>query len=155
MIPSISPIINLLIGGTIIYYLNYLEKIGCKCALTFQRNYIFYYTIAFFTMNLITLFFQSYYRKISIMLLPVSLTFLIASIINIIYTIEFVEDMKKKNCKCSESKFRDLMFIYAIFQIFAIFIFISLIIFILVIKKNIITLPNMPKLYKIPKIKLN
>ena len=69
MIPSISPIINLLVGGTIIYYLNHLEKIGCKCALTFQRNYIFYYTIAFFIMNLITLCFQSYYPKISIILL--------------------------------------------------------------------------------------
>jgi hypothetical protein len=43
----------------------------------------------------------------------------IAGIINIVYTIEYVNDMKKQNCQCSESFIRDLMFIIAILQISA------------------------------------
>jgi hypothetical protein len=43
----------------------------------------------------------------------------IAGIVNIVYTIEYVNDMKKQNCKCSESFIRDLMFIIAILQISA------------------------------------
>ena len=42
MFSYITPIINLCISGTIIYYLQHLEKIACKCSLTFQRNYIYY-----------------------------------------------------------------------------------------------------------------
>jgi hypothetical protein len=34
-----------------------------------------------------------------------------------VYTIEYVQDMKKQNCKCSESMIRDLMFIIVILQI--------------------------------------
>jgi hypothetical protein len=51
------------------------------------------------------------------MILPISILLLIAGIINIVYTIEYVQDMKKQNCKCSESMIRDLMFIIVILQI--------------------------------------
>ena len=54
---------------------------------------------------------------------------------NIIYTIEYVEDMKKQNCKCSESIVRDLMFIIAILQIFMWIIIICLVLFIFMTKK--------------------
>jgi hypothetical protein len=134
--------INLFIGGTIIYYLNHLEKIGCKCSLTFQRNYIYYYTICFFIINLLNLLF----KKITI--LPIQIILLLASIINIAYTIEYVEDMKKQNCKCSESMTRDLMFIIAILQICAIIIFILIIICIFYFKMNSKVIMNLPKKLK-------
>lgn len=114
----IGPIINLFIGGTIIYYLHHLENIGCKCSLTFQRNYIYYYTIAIFIFNLISIFFQDKLKNLNLILfLPIVV--IIAGIINIVYTIEYVQDMKKQNCECSESFIRDLMFIIAILQISA------------------------------------
>jgi len=134
MISYIGPIINLFIGGTVIYYLYYLEKINCKCSLTFQRNYIYYYSISFFFINIINIFFQDKIKKLSIILLPVSIILLIAGIINIVYTIEYVDDMKKQNCECSESIIRDLMFIIAILQICAfIIVFIVLIMSIIAI----------------------
>lgn len=116
----IGPIINLFIGGTIIYYLHYLENIGCKCSLTFQRNYIYYYTIVIFIFNFITLFFHDKIKNFDFsILLFLPIIIIIAGIINIVYTIEYVNDMKKQNCKCSESFIRDLMFIIAILQICA------------------------------------
>ena len=131
--------INLFIGGTIIYYLNHLEQIGCKCSLTFQRNYIYYYTICFFIINVLNLFFYN-----TLFILPIQIILLLAGIINIVYTIEYVEDMKKQNCKCSESMIRDLMFIIAILKIFVYIIFILIILSIFLFKMNL-NLQNLKK----------
>jgi hypothetical protein len=137
IITYIPPLINLFISGTIMYYLYYLEKMDCKCSLTFQRNYIYYYTLIIFIINALTIFFQETLRQISLAVLPISIALLIAGIINIIYTFEYVHDMKKQNCNCSESIVRDLMFIFAILQSFVISIFFLTIIYIFVFKRNL------------------
>jgi hypothetical protein len=136
IISYISPIINLFVSGTIVYYLYYLEKINCKCSLTFQRNYIYYYTIFIFIINAITVFFQKKLKDLSLTILPISIILLIAGIVNIMYTFEYVNDMKKQNCKCSESIVRDLMFIFATLQCFVIIVFFLTIITIFVFKVN-------------------
>ena len=134
IVSYIPPFINLFISGTIFYYLYYLEKINCKCSLTFQRNYIYYYTLIIFIINAVTIFFQKKLKELSLIILPFSIIFLIAGIINIIYTFEYTNDMKKQNCKCSESVVRDLMFIIAILQSFVIIIFFLSIISIFIFK---------------------
>jgi len=63
IITYIPPLINLFISGTIMYYLYYLEKMDCKCSLTFQRNYIYYYTLIIFIINALTIFFQETLRQ--------------------------------------------------------------------------------------------
>jgi hypothetical protein len=136
MYQYIGPSINLFIGGSIIYYLNHLEKIGCKCSLKYQRNYIFYYTISLFIINFISLFFQDRLKQYALIVLPFSMLLLIAGIMNIIYTIEFVEDMKKQNCTCSESIVRELMFVLAILQIAVYVLFFTLIIYIFTLRSN-------------------
>jgi hypothetical protein len=68
-------------------------------------------------MNLLTICFQEKLKELALIILPISIILVIAGIINIVYTIEFVQDMKKQNCKCSESMIRDLMFIIVILQI--------------------------------------
>jgi hypothetical protein len=137
IISYIPPFINLFISGTILYYLYYLEKNDCKCSLTFQRNYIYYYTIVIFIINATTICFQEKLKEISLVILPFSIILLIAGIINIIYTFEYVDDMKKQNCNCSISMIRDLMFILAIIQSFVIIIFFLSIISIFVFKINL------------------
>lgn len=135
MYQYIAPTINLCISGTIFYYLQHLEKIGCKCSLTFQRTYIYYYTIAIFIVSLISIFFKSKLKILSDILLPISILLLIAGIINIVYTFEFIDDMKKQNCDCSKSMIRDLMFIIACLQIFVWVILLCLFFFILITKR--------------------
>jgi hypothetical protein len=117
MLQYLGPAVTLFITGTIIYYLHHLDRIGCKCSLTFQRKYIYYYTIFVFIINLLTISFQNKLKKIALFVLPISILLIIAGIINIFYTIEYVDEMKKQNCKCSDSVIRDLMFIIAILQI--------------------------------------
>jgi len=135
--------INLFISGTIIYYLNHLEKISCQCSLTFQRNYIYYYTLCFFIINVLNLLFDKQIifipNKIRILFMII---LLLAAIINIVYTIEYVEDMKKLNCKCSESMIRDLMFIIAILRICVVILFILIIISIIYFKINLKPIMN-------------
>lgn len=137
IISYIPPIINLFISGTIMYYLHYLEKINCKCSLTFQRNYIYYYTIIIFIINAVTIFFQKKLKELALVILPISIMLLIAGIVNIIYTFEYVNDMKKENCKCSDSIIKDLMFILAILQSFVIILFFLTILSIFIFKMNI------------------
>jgi len=137
MLTYIPPIINLFVSGTIMYYLHYLESIQCKCSLTFQRNYIYYYTIAIFVINALSICFQQKLKDLALVMLPVSIFLLIAGVINIIYTFEYVNDMKKQNCKCSESIIRDLMFIVAILQSFVIIIFVLTILSIFIFKFNL------------------
>lgn len=135
MYQYIAPSINLFISGTIFYYLQHLEKIGCKCSLTFQRKYIYYYTIVIFIVSLISILFHGKMNSLSNILLPISILLLIAGIINIVYTFEFIDDMKKQNCKCSDSMIRDLMFIIACLQIFVWVVLLCLFLFILVTKR--------------------
>jgi hypothetical protein len=139
MLQYLGPALTLFISGTIIYYLQHLEKIGCKCSLTFQRNYIFYYTIVLFSINLLTICFQDRLKNLALFILPFTIFMLIAGIINIVYTIEYVEAMKKQNCKCSDSLIRDLMFIIAILQICVWIIVFLIMISIFVFKKNLPT----------------
>ena len=135
MYQYIAPTINLFVSGTIFYYLQHLEKINCKCSLTFQRNYIYYYTIVIFIVSLISIIFQGKMKNLSDVLLPLSILLLIAGIVNIVYTFEFIADMKKQNCDCSKSMIRDLMFIIACLQIFVWVILLCLFVFILITKK--------------------
>ena len=135
MYQYIAPTINLFVSGTIFYYLQHLEKINCKCSLTFQRNYIYYYTIVIFIVSLISIIFQGKMKNLSDVLLPLSILLLIAGIVNIVYTFEFIDDMKKQNCDCSKSMIRDLMFIIACLQIFVWVILLCLFVFILITKK--------------------
>jgi len=146
IISYIPPIINLFISGTIIYYLHYLEKINCKCSLTFQRNYIYYYTIIIFIINAVTIFFQKKIKELALVILPISIMLLIAGIVNIIYTFEYVNDMKKENCKCSDSIVKDLIFILAVLQSFVIIIFFLIILSIFIFKINLLKITQGLKL---------
>ena len=42
---TIAFVFNVVISSCIIYYLKRLETIGCKCALNFKHDYIFYFTL--------------------------------------------------------------------------------------------------------------
>lgn len=117
-----TPVIGLIFSGLIIYYLRHLEKIGCLCAMTPQRNYIFYYTVVLVLFNLVNLFLlpnmnQNTVKPFAMIMGPIAILLLIGGVINVVYTIQFVQDMKKKNCECSKSVFREMMFILAILQV--------------------------------------
>ena len=97
----------------IIYYLKTLETIGCKCALTFKHDYIFIFTCIALSLGFLNVFFSDV-RMIKMFMLIISIPYVIAAIVNLVFTIQYVDEMAKINCDCSESVFRTMMYILAI-----------------------------------------
>ena len=143
-----SRLIGFLIGSIfsvlIIYYLKNLETIGCKCALNFKHHYIFIFTCIVLSLGLLNVFFSEF-RMFKIIMSIVAIPYVIAAIVNIVFTIQYVDEMAKINCDCSESVFRTMMFILAIINacVWGLTILIFIYIF------WIISTPNKNKLLKV------
>jgi len=120
-------VFNVIIASCIIYYLKRLETINCKCALNFKHQYIFYFTCINLFFALINFAFGTI-SIIRFVMLFVSIPLVIAAIINIVYTIQYVNELKKNDCACSESFYRELMYILAIINACAWIILILIII---------------------------
>ena len=142
MYQYVTPLIGLIFSALIIYYLHNLEKIGCACSMTPQRNYIYFYTIVLVLFNLVNMFLlpsmdSNMVKPFAMVMGPIAILLLVGGVINVIYTIEFVEDMKKKNCNCSVSVFREMMFILAILQAISWLFLIILLVISILYSKNI------------------
>lgn len=116
LIISLYSFFVLLCEIIIIYYLYHLEKIGCKCSLNYRRNYILIYNVCIVCVSVFMLF---THINPSIIFPIFGVLFLFASILNVIFTIQYVNELKKQKCDCSESFMRNLMYILAIIQIFS------------------------------------
>jgi len=115
-------VFNIIVSSCIIYYLNRLQQIGCKCALNFKHDYIFYFTC----INLGIILTRALFGSLSIvkmLMIIISIPLVIAAILNIVYTIQYVNELKKNNCHCSESVYRELMFILALLNAAAYILF--------------------------------
>jgi hypothetical protein len=106
-------IIGCVISGLIIYYLKNLETIGCKCALNFKHQYIFIFTCIALLIGVLNILFRSIHMFKMFMLI-ISIPYFIAAIVNLVFTIQYVDEMKQINCNCSESVYRTMMYILAI-----------------------------------------
>ena len=115
--PSISLIIGCLVSIIIIYYLKNLETIGCKCALNFKHDYIFIFTCVALLIGILNILFSGF-RMFKIIMLFISIPYFIAAIVNVVFTIQYVDEMQKINCECSESVYRTMMYILAIINAF-------------------------------------
>jgi hypothetical protein len=116
IISTLLTLVNISLNGCIIYYLNNLSTIGCECAINYKRHYIFAFTIfsLFFSSAnlLLSNKIRNYLEKTPVLL--VLLTAL--TILNIVFTLLYIDEVKKANCDCSESVFRDMMFVLSIIQ---------------------------------------
>ena len=105
----------------IIYYLYSLERLGCQCSLTAKRNYILGFNSFLIAYTLFTIGMGgangviSLYNKYPWLYL-IFFFIIIGLVINVAFTIEFVNDMKRENCACSDSVFKDIMYIVSIIQ---------------------------------------
>lgn len=100
----------LIIQILIIHYLFRLEKIGCKCAMDWRRSYIIFF-----------LFFSILYA-VSVLFIdrntiPVVQTLMtVLGLLNVVLTLQYVHKLKKEKCECSESIYREIMSVVAIFN---------------------------------------
>ena len=110
-------IVPLLLGislqACIVYYLDNLEKIGCVCAMNGKRMFIFAFAIFSILLNTVQLFtdkLPTYLAKYPIAMAGIAAL----GISYIVVTLIYIEDIKKANCNCSESVFRDMMYYLSI-----------------------------------------
>jgi len=78
--------------------------------MNYKRNYILCFNIFLIFYSIILLFnnkLLAYFPIVGILLS-------VAAIINVIFTIQYVNELKKQNCNCSESVIRTLMYVLAI-----------------------------------------
>ena len=115
----------------IINYLFKLEKDGCRCAMDYKRTYILSYLV-FTTFVLI---FQFFFHSISLLninkyiIMFILIIFNIAGIINIVFIIKYVHMLKDRKCTCSESVYRDTLYVFTIIDACLLGLTVSLILY--------------------------
>jgi hypothetical protein len=139
--------VSIFLAILIIYYLKRLETIKCNCALNFKRNYILGFTSLSLILSISNLLFKDYKTFFKFKLF-IYIPWLIASITNIIFTIQYVNELKKTKCECSESLYRELMFILAIINAVVMSFSFLIIIFILIQMPDILSTKIIKKTYK-------
>lgn len=109
------PILIFVIQISIINYLFQLERTGCNCAMDYKRTYILAYLVInalYVILNLFTNVFKyTSNNKFASFLMSI---YSLGGIVNIAFIIQYVNMLKAKKCECSESIYRDLMYIVAV-----------------------------------------
>jgi len=129
-------VITFVIINSILYILTYnwithMEKIGCECAMTWQKDFIKYYIIFIVTYNIASAIYLIFIRDNIKIAFSVKLFILILDIFFIITTIMYISELKKQKCECSSNIIREVTLIYVIISGFLIGLAISVPIFII------------------------
>lgn len=99
----------------IIRYLFQLEEQGCFCALTNQRTYILSFLVLNFIVSLLHVFTNVFEKAGDNMLGSLFMSlYSIAGVANIFFIIQYVNQLKARQCECSESVYRDMMYVFAL-----------------------------------------
>lgn len=130
-------ILSINIGALL--WIEKLEKINCKCSEHWKRTYIKKYIYFILLLNAVSLisiiifgiklskFIKENFGRVIFHLFQIGLS--IASILNIIYTITYIDELKKENCICSEDIKRELYYYYNYFIVaFYIALFLTILI---------------------------
>jgi hypothetical protein len=118
IVGAVSATFGIVLSSLIIYYLVTLERLGCACAMNFKRNYILGYNAFYITYAIVSLFmgqqgiFQLYQKYP--LLWVISVLQFIGAIVNAVFVIQFVNELKREDCACSDSVYKDVMYILSI-----------------------------------------
>ena len=93
----------------ILLYIIKLETIGCDCAMDWRRMYIMFF-IAFHVLLMMSMIFlgTSYSSPF------LGIVSFVASVLFIVFSLQYVHRLKKEKCECSLSRARDVLEIVAI-----------------------------------------
>lgn len=103
-------VIFVVIQTLIVNYLVKLESMGCKCAIDWRRNFIVFFLVLSIVYTLSTFFID----KDSLPLLQSIMV--ITGIVNVILALQYINRLKKEKCECSESIYRDILYLVSIFN---------------------------------------
>lgn len=103
-------ILFIIIQCIIINYLVQLEKTGCQCAMDWRRQFILFYLVLSIVYTLTTFLIDE--RSLPIL----QTTMVVTGLLNVIFTLQYVNMLKQQKCECSQSVYRDIMMFIAIFN---------------------------------------
>lgn len=118
IVGAVSATFGIVLSSLIIYYLVTLERLGCACAMNFKRNYILGYNAFYITYAIVSLFmgqqgiFQLHQKYP--LLWVISVLQFIGAIVNAVFVIQFVNELKREDCTCSDSVYKDVMYVSSI-----------------------------------------
>ena len=119
----IFAIIFIVIQCLIINYLAKLESIGCECAMDWRRHYIVFFMI----ISVVYAAVISFVQKESMPLIQTMM--FVIGLLNVVFTLQYVNKLKKEKCKCSESVYRDVMMFVSIFNAILYSLFLTLMVY--------------------------
>lgn len=96
-------------------WINNLETTDCKCSEDHRRNYIKYWLGLFLMITSILYIYNIYHlyndnTKHIINIIYCEIIIFVLSLINIYYSLTYIEKLKKEDCKCSEDITRDVYY---------------------------------------------
>ena len=112
----------LILQGLIINYLYHLDNNNCICAMDYRRAYIiiFFIIILVFTvLNSIPCILK-YLANHKVLFYIIFWGILILKIINIVFIFQYIKLLKDRKCECSESVYREMLYVINIIDIAAI-----------------------------------
>jgi len=88
-----------------------LEKKGCACSRDWRRDYMKYYFIAAILYQILVLSDRPQYLKVAMPVIG------LATLFYLYVSLSYITKQRKKECGCSASKERMILFIFSIIQI--------------------------------------
>lgn len=89
----------------LINYLLRLERIGCKCAIDWRRKFM----IAYMFLLLVHAALVTFVTK-EVLEYPIIQTImLVLGVVNVIITLQYLAQLRRDNCNCSESMYKDII----------------------------------------------
>lgn len=107
-------IINILLYYNIYKWIIKLEKTGCACSENWKRTYIKYYTVFIITYIIVSVLYLFITDRNLNIVLSVNFITLIAEVLYIIFSIQYISELKYKKCECSKDYIRDITLLYSI-----------------------------------------
>ena len=105
----IMGIIQIILFGIFLSYVYRLEKERCQCSKGWEREYIKYYSMAVILFSIIRIIYPVIYSYMEIIHTLVG----IGGIVFIFLVVNYIRNLKKEDCECSEGWKRSAINIYA------------------------------------------
>lgn len=98
-------VLFILLQMLLINYLLRLERIGCKCAMDWRRKFM----IAYMFLLLVHAAIVTFVTKEVLEYPLIQTTMLVLGVVNVIITLQYLAQLRRDNCNCSESLYKDII----------------------------------------------
>ena len=109
----------IVLQGLIINYLYHLDKNNCICAMDYRRIYIIVFLIIILISTILNGIpsILKYLANHKTLFYSIFWCIIILKVINIVFIFQYIKLLKDRKCECSESVYRDILYVINILYI--------------------------------------